>query len=282
MKQRSIAIGAIFSSLIIVLTSLSYVVPGIELLFVFFLPFFSSYISFKFGLKKSIPFLIATLILASLISYITALLYVLPSLISGLTFGYLARKISKIIDLTFIMAFVEASLFALSMLLISVLFGTKIEEDLSILFNISISSFNNNKYLFLFLIGLTQSSFTSVVISHNYQKLDLKNFDYNSGILILVFNFLSILTMIIFINNISILRLSYGVYIITLLIQVISSFGVKTKYNWIFSVIQIITFLFISIPVLTIISDELKLFVYSWFLLPLVAKNCFQVFKFNK
>ncbi len=282
MKQRYIAIGAIFSGLIIGLTSLSYIIPGIELLFIFFLPFFSSYISFEFGFKKSIPFLFATLLLASIISYITSLLYVFPSLISGLVFGYLARRINKIFDLTFIMSFVEAGLFALAMLVISILFGTKIEEDLVILLKINIDSFNNNKYLFLFLIGLTQASFSSIIISYNYQKLNLKKFNYNSGILILIINTLSIFTMLVFKKNISVLRLSYGIYIVTLLVQTISSFNIKLKYNWIFSVIQIITFLFISIPLLTIISDELKLFVYSWFLLPLVIKNCFQVFKFSK
>ena len=69
MKNRHIALGSIFTSIIVALISLSYVIPGIELLFMLFLPFLASYISFDVGLKKSFPFLLASLILSFLICY---------------------------------------------------------------------------------------------------------------------------------------------------------------------------------------------------------------------
>mgnify|MGYP003296143915 CR=1 FL=1 len=282
MKTKHIAMGAIFTSLILVLLVLGYVVPGIELLFMIFLPFLSSYISFEFGLKKSLPFLVASIILSFLLSYINAILYVIPSLVSGVCFGALGKRINKIIDLTFIMSFIEGFLFALSIIVISLLFGLDIQEDIALLINMDSNMLNSNIYLFLFLIGLTQSTMTSVVIIHNYHKLKLRNFEYQTGKIIFIFNIISILSMIAFFNNSQILRLNYGVYFVTLIVQVFSSFTVKVKRNWIFSLIQIFTFLFISIPLLTIIKNELKLFVYSWFLIPLVIKNCFQVFKNNQ
>lgn len=281
MEQKSIATGAVFASLIAVLTGMAYVFPGIEMLFVFFLPFFSSYISFKFGFKKSLPFFIASLIVSCLINYLTSLIYVLPSLISGIIYGFLSRKINKIIDLTFIMSFVEAILFAFSMWIISVLFKFDVTGDLPKLLSINNQTFNNNLYLYLYIIGIVQASFTSLVISQNYKKLMMKEFEYKSGLLILIFNIASILCILL-VKNTPIFRLAYVIYFVTLFIQVVCSFGVKLKYNWIFSVIQIITFLFVSIPVLTIISESLKLFVYSWFLIPLIVKNCLQVFNFVK
>ena len=119
------------------------------------------------------------------------------------------------------------------------------------------------------------------MIVHNYQKLNLISFEYQSGKLMFVSNILSIIMVVLFTNSEVVLRLGYGIYFVTLLAQVISSLKVNVKNNWIFMAIQIMTFLFISIPVLTIIKDSLKLFVYSWFLWPLVIKNCIQVFNFK-
>lgn len=282
MKNRHIAIGAIFTALIIVLISLSYVIPGIELLFILFLPFLSSYVSLEFGFKKSLPFLISSLILSFLVSYTIAILYVFPSLVSGMCFGILSRKIRKIGDLTFIMSFIEGALFALSIITISSLFNMNIDKDISSLLNIKIATFNENLYLYLFLIGVTQASLTSITLVYNFEKLNIKEFEYSSGIIIFIANLISILIMMIFYKNPSIIKLGYGIYFVTLLAQVLSSFKLQIKYNWIIIVIQIITLLFISIPVLTIISDSLKLFVYSWFLWPLVVKNCIQVFNFKR
>lgn len=282
MKNKHIAVGAIFTALIVVLVGLSLVIPGIELLFIFFLPFFASYVSFEYGIKKSIPFLFASLILSFLLSYITAILYIFPSLISGICYGLMAKKIKRIIDLTFIMSFIEGLLFAISILMISFVLDLNIESDIATLINMDVAKFKDNIYLFLFLIGLTQSSLTSLIVIHNYQTLKLKEFELSSGLLIFIFHVLSIALMIIFMKTSWLIRLSYGIYFVTLIAQIISSFKVALKYNWIIITIQIFTFLFISIPLLTIINDSLKLFVYSWFLLPLVVKNCFQVFNFKQ
>lgn len=282
MKNKHIAVGAIFTALIVVLVGLSLVIPGIELLFIFFLPFFASYVSFEYGIKKSIPFLFASLILSFLLSYITAILYIFPSLISGICYGIIAKKIKRIIDLTFIMSFIEGLLFAISILMISFVLDLNIESDIATLINMDVTKFKDNIYLFLFLIGLTQSSLTSLIVIHNYQTLKLKEFELSSGLLIFIFHVLSIALMIIFMKTSWLIRLSYGIYFVTLIAQIISSFKVALKYNWIIITIQIFTFLFISIPLLTIINDSLKLFVYSWFLLPLVVKNCFQVFNFKQ
>ena len=149
MRTKHIAMGAIFTSLILVLLVLGYVVPGIELLFMIFLPFLSSYISFEFGLKKSLPFLVASIILSFLLSYINAILYVIPSLVSGVCFGALGKRINKIIDLTFIMSFIEGFLFALSIIAISLLFGLDIQEDIASLINMDSNRLNSNIYLFL-------------------------------------------------------------------------------------------------------------------------------------
>ena len=170
MKNRHIAIGAIFTALIIVLISLSYVIPGIELLFILFLPFLSS------------------LILSFLVSYTIAILYVFPSLVSGMCFGILSRKIRKIGDLTFIMSFIEGALFALSIITISSLFNMNIDKDISSLLNIKIDTFNENLYLYLFLIGVTQASLTSITLVYNFEKLNIKEFEYSSGIIIFIDN----------------------------------------------------------------------------------------------
>lgn len=282
MKNRYIAIGGIFTALIIVLISLSYVIPGIELLFILFLPFLSSYISLEFGLKKSIPFLIASLILSFLISYVNTILYVFPSLVSGMCFGAISRRIRKLIDLTFIMSFVEGALFALSIITISYLYDMNINSDIASLLQMNVDKFNQNIYLYLFLIGVTQATLTSLTLVYNYEKLNIKEFEYNSGLVIFIANLLSIIMIIIFHNNPTIIKLGYGIYFVTLFVQVISSFKVHIKYNWIFIAIQILTFLFVSIPVVTIISDSLKLFAYSWFFWPLIIKNCIQVFNFKR
>ena len=188
MKNRHIAVGAIFTALIIVLISLSYVIPGIELLFILFLPFLSSYVSLEFGFKKSLPFLISSLILSFLVSYTIAILYVFPSLVSGMCFGILSRKIRKIGDLTFIMSFIEGALFALSIITISSLFNMNIDKDISSLLNIKIATFNENLYLYLFLIGVTQASLTSITLVYNFEKLNIKEFEYSSGIIIFIAN----------------------------------------------------------------------------------------------
>lgn len=282
MKQKAIATGAIFASLITALTLLSYAIPGIELLFVFFLPFFSSYISFEFGIKKAVPFLLATAILSCLVSYIVGLIYVLPSVLSGIFFGLLSRKLDNIIDIGFIMSFIEGSLFSLSILLISKIFAIDVFMDYGDIFNLNQSLIKTNYLLIIYLVGLFQSIFTSLIIMTNYQKLNLKNYKMNGSLIIFVSFLISGLGIIIFHHNSMIIKCLYLIYFVTLIIQSIFSFNVKMKYNWIFWLIQIITFLFIILPVLTIISDSLKLFVYSWVLLPLVVKNCFQLFKFEQ
>ena len=280
MKQKAIATGAIFASLITALTLLSYAIPGIELLFVFFLPFFSSYISFEFGLKRAIPFLLTTIILSCLVSYIVGLIYVLPSIISGIIFGVISKKINNIIDIGFIMSFVEAVLFALSMFFIAKIFAINIFKDYGSILNLNYSIIKTNSLAILYIVGLSQSIFTSLIIMSNYQKLNIKNYKIEGSIFIFIVNILSIIGLLIFYQNKMLIKFIYLIYFVTLIIQTIFSFKVKIKYNWIFWVIQIITFLFICIPVLTIINDSLKLFVYSWVLVPLVVKNCIQLFKF--
>ena len=98
MKNNYLALGGLFASLHVLFLFLSKVIVGSEILLVLFLPLLSTLYTMKSDKQGVVMFVIATILICSIFDVIGTFIYVVPSLVCGVLYGFLRKKNFKELD----------------------------------------------------------------------------------------------------------------------------------------------------------------------------------------
>lgn len=122
MKKNYVALGGLFACLHVLFLLLGKIVVGSELLMVLILPFLSTIYTVKADKRSVLMFVIATLLLCVVFDVVSTFIYVVPSLICGITYGFLRKKDCKELELLCLSGFVHMISISFSFLVIVLLF----------------------------------------------------------------------------------------------------------------------------------------------------------------
>ena len=122
MKKNYVALGGMFAGLHLVFLLFSKIIFGSELLMVVFLPLLSTIYTIKCDKKSVIMFIIATLLICFVFDFVSTFIYVIPSLICGVTYGLLRKKECKELELLCLSGLAHTLAIAFSFFTIVLLF----------------------------------------------------------------------------------------------------------------------------------------------------------------
>ena len=91
-KIKSITNASLFAAIHVIFTVISQYLLGFELLLIVFLPLVSSVFVLKNESKGILAFVVATTLLCLIFNPINTLLYVVPAMIVGITYGIMAKN----------------------------------------------------------------------------------------------------------------------------------------------------------------------------------------------
>lgn len=122
MKNNYIALGGLFACLHLLFLLVGKMVVGSELLMVLILPFLSTIYTLKCDRKSVFMFVITTLLICFVFDFVSTFIYVIPSLICGITYGFFRKKEFKELELLCLSGLVHMLSIAFSFLVIVLLF----------------------------------------------------------------------------------------------------------------------------------------------------------------
>ena len=122
MKKNYVALGGMFAGLHLVFLLFSKIVFGSELLMVVFLPLLSTIYTLKCDKKSVFMFVITTLLICFIFDFVSTFIYVIPSLICGVIYGFLRKKGCKELELLCLSGLAHTVSIAFSFLVIVLLF----------------------------------------------------------------------------------------------------------------------------------------------------------------
>lgn len=243
---------AIMCSINVVFVILNLFLPLFSLIILIGIPFASALIKIRCSWKYTFIYLICSLLICILIDYQTTLFYLLSSIISGLTFGFLIKKNIHGFFIILISSFVNILIQFTSIYLFKILYNVDLIELFCQIISLDKNTFFNISLSFFFLISFLQNYFSYYIIEEEIKKFNLV-VDENLTIFFPVFFIDVILTILscalikfpLFSYFFTSLSLIFSVY---LLQYVFSSPYKKTKlFIIIFScVILISSFIFIG------------------------------------
>ena len=158
MKNNSIALGGLFACLHVLLLFVGKLVVGSELLMALILPLLSTIYTLKSDGKSVVMFSVATILVCCLFDFISTFIYVVPSLICGVVYGALRKRMFKELELLCITGLVHVFTIAFSFFVIVLFFK---EVDFLDVFEAIFSLKGENLYvaslLFLFVLGFSEA-----------------------------------------------------------------------------------------------------------------------------
>lgn len=171
-KREYLSLGGLFIALHLVFILLSRFLPGSSLLLVIFLPLLSAVYTLKFNKKEVAMFLAATLFLCLIFEPISALIYVVPALICGVSYGILKKKNIKELTLVYASSVAHSFSLLVSFLFISLLFK---EVEFFDIFSSFIkkegAAFYCCIYLVLVVLGLIEAFILHLICDNELEKL---------------------------------------------------------------------------------------------------------------
>ena len=237
MKNNHLALGGLFITLHLVFIFLSRILVGSELLLVIFLPLLSTIYSLKFKFKETCVFFFSTLLLCVIFEPISTLIYVLPALICGMSYGFLVKKDVKELSLVYASALAHSFSLFISFLFISLLFKeVSFFEIFSRLVNKEGDSFYACVYLILISLGVLESFVVHTITNNELVRLGYKEIKkeeetpmwINASLLISIVIFI----ILSFINPI--FTCYIFPYMLAFIIPVLVEFIMLNKRKWIY------------------------------------------------
>lgn len=173
---RALTFGGLLAAIHIIATIMLHFgwVPGLELVILFVVPFFSAMFAYKCRIKESLIYVVATLLICTLISPTAGLLYILPTLAVGVVYGELVKHKANGTTLVYVLTVVEFGLFFVSAYILKLFTDVEVLKLMQSIFHLERS---NDKFLALGL--LLGYSFMQGFLLHFIMKAQLKRLGVN-------------------------------------------------------------------------------------------------------
>lgn len=171
MKKNYVALGGMFAGLHLVFLLFSKIIFGSELLMVIFLPLLSTIYTLKCDKKSVIMFVIATLLICFVFDFVSTFIYVIPSLICGVTYGLLRKKECEELELLCLSGLAHTVSIAFSFFVIVLLF--KEVDFLAVfgkLFNLEGEKLIVFSLLMLLVIGYCEAFLVHIISDNELSK----------------------------------------------------------------------------------------------------------------
>lgn len=164
-KIKPLTQAGLFSSLHIVLLIISNAIIGVDFILIIGLPFASALYSLKNKPLHAFLFALATTLICFPIDIIKTLIYIIPSLVSGITYGYLTKLKFSNLTLIYCLTFISSLLFVFSIFIINVIYTINFIDIDKSFFNLGEETFNNYGPSLVLIIGFCQSILTHIIIT---------------------------------------------------------------------------------------------------------------------
>ena len=175
MKKNYIALGGLFACMHVLFLILSKIIVGSELLLVLFLPLLSTIYTLKCDKKSVLMFVIATLLICFVFDFVSTFIYVVPSLICGIMYGFLRKKKFKELELLCVSGLTHMVSILFSFLVIVLLFK---EVDFMAIFEQIFSLSGERLFvvalLTLFVLGFCEAFLVHIISDNELEKLATK------------------------------------------------------------------------------------------------------------
>ena len=243
MKDKEyLSLGGLFIALHLVFVLLSKFVPGSSLLLVIFLPLLSTIYTLKFNKDKVVMFVIATLFLCFIFEPVSTLIYIIPSLMCGVSYGALRKKSMKELSLVYTSSLAHSISLLISFLFISILFK---EVDFFVIFKSFISkegsSFYALIYLTLMLLGVVESFILHIICNSELLKLGYQESEKEKETPLWMVVSLIAFTLIYF--SLSFINPIYTIYVIPFVIcfsiPIVIEFINRNNAKWIYLLVAL-------------------------------------------
>ena len=274
MKKNYVALGGLFACLHVLFLLLGKIVVGSELLMVLILPFLSTMYTLKCDKKSVLMFVIATLLLCSVFDVVSTFIYVVPSLMCGITYGLLRKKNCKELELLCLSGLVHVLSIGFSFLVIVLLFK---EMDFLSIFE-KVFSLTGERLVVVSLLTLLVLAYCEAFLVHMISDNEIgkfmnkveKNDHVPKWFLIPVGVSLSIFMILYFANNL------YSVFPMVILFVFLIPYIIEGMLNFKYKVLTVslvMLFSFISIYVMKYIEPINLLIVPVFICLPFIVNN---------
>lgn len=167
---KALAFGAIMCALSTIFIVGSSFIPGTCILSLLLLPLFTTMVVLKVDYRYVLIYSCALLAI-SLIDPMNSLFIVIPSIITGLSFGILIKKYIHGYYIIFFSALVLLLLQIGAQYLILFIYEQNMQKIMGEILHFSEGTFSYLYYIILFLVSLAQSTLTYVISSNELTKL---------------------------------------------------------------------------------------------------------------
>ena len=244
---RALAYGSLMCGLSTIFILASTFIPGTCILSLLLLPLFTTMVVLKVSYRYVLIYSCA-LVSISLIDPLNSLFIVIPSIITGLSFGVLIKKYIHGYYIIFFSSLVLLVLQIGAKYAISLIYEQDMQEIMGQIMHFKETTFAYIFYIFLFLVSLAQATLTYVIGTNELTKLGFTfNEKKNDFVRILI------ITMILLISSISLyfinISLSYLFICFTLYFGVILAY-----YNFSYYETKFVLYLQIPLYVLSLLS----------------------------
>lgn len=174
-SQRALALGGLVTALHVILLFLMNIVPGSELLVLFGLPVVGALYYQLTSTRHAFIFAFATILLVLLLDPIKAVIWMIPSVIIGITYGALIRFKFQAVSIILTLSLVHAVVLYLSLILGGALLGLDPLTDLQTdFFHWDAQEAWMYGPLVLWIYGLSQAIVTHFITARELERLKVK------------------------------------------------------------------------------------------------------------
>lgn len=274
MKKNYVALGGLFACLHVLFLLLGKIIVGSELLMVLILPFLSTMYTLKCDKKSVLMFVIATLLLCSVFDVVSTFIYVVPSLICGITYGFLRKNNCKELELLCLSGLVHMLSIGFSFLVIVLLF--KEMDFLRIfekIFDLKGEKLITVSLLLLLVLGYCEAFLVHVISDNEIGKF-MNKVEKNDSVprwfVIPIIVSLVLFCILYFVKNL------YSVFPMVILFVFVIPYIVEGILNFkykILTILLIVIFAFIAIYTMKYIEPINLLIVPVFVCLPFIVNN---------
>ena len=169
-KIKSITDAGLFAAIHLIFLLLFKLIPGFGIFLIILLPLASAIYVIKNDFKSSMLFVLSTLIICGIFFLSETPLYILPSLIVGITYGLLIKHEYEQDIILFATVFSELIGLCISVLFIKLL-GLDILETIKSLFSMSDKNFYATLPTFALLLSICQAFAVHISVNTELRKL---------------------------------------------------------------------------------------------------------------
>ena len=274
MKNNYLTLGGLFACLHVLFLVASKVIVGSEILLVLMLPLLSTIYTMKCEKKHVVMFVIATILVCCIFDVISTFIYIIPSLVCGILYGFLRKKNFKELELLCITSIGHFFSLLFSFLVISFLFKeVSFVELFSEILDLNGDRLMVASLLILFVLGFCEAFLVHVISDSELAKLATKVEKNNSVPDWFLFGYLFSLVLFFvtyFVNNLlSVfpMLLSF-IFIVPYIVYGIMNYRYKVLTTGL-----MFLFAFISVFLFKYINPLNYLIIASFVLIPIIINN---------